>query len=82
MGIESKSVDYAKELDELLFAMEELLKDVKDGKDVSAIAAENLPNVIAAVDKMDQVDDERRSDKDAWYATAGYRLGKIIGIFA
>lgn len=81
MSIQTKEVAYAHEFDEVLVAVEELLKDIVAKKDVGVLAAENLPTIIAAVDKLDQVDDEKRADAKAFYSTAGYRLGTILSIF-
>ena len=81
MGIEQKELKYAKEIGDVMVLAVELIKDLKAKKDMASVAAENLPLLMAAVDKADQIDDEVAADKDAVLATVGYHVGELAGAF-
>ena len=78
MGLEQKSVTVAKEADDVLFAVIELVKDLKAGKDLATVAAENLPNLLTALNGVDQVTSEWASSPQAVYSTVGYRVGELV----
>ena len=78
MGIQTKQVEYAKEIDDVLVLVVELVKDIKAKKDMSALAAENLPNLMNAIGGLDQVGDEFKN-KQVVLSTVGYRVGELGG---
>jgi hypothetical protein len=77
--VEKKEIMIAKEVDDVMVFIIELLKDIKEKKDVSALVAENLTNLINAIGGIDQMSDELKDE--ALFATIGYRLGEVAGIF-
>lgn len=81
MAIEQKQVEYAKEVDDVLVLLVELVKDVKAKKDLGAIAAENLPNLMAAITGADQVGAEVQANKAVVLQTVGHRLGDLASVF-
>lgn len=78
--IESKQVEYAKELDDALVLAVELFKDIKAKKDAGAIASENLPLLMNAFNGLDQVDDEFKANKAAAINAIALRVGELIGV--
>lgn len=78
MGIQQKQIDYAKEVDDVLVLVVELVKDIKAKKDMAALAAENLPNLMNAIGGLDQVGDEFKN-KQVVLSTVGYRVGELSG---
>lgn len=56
------TVKVGKETSEIFHLVAELITDIKAKKGVAEIAAENLPNLYAAVENFDQVDDEIKSE--------------------
>ena len=79
--IETKTVEYAKELDDVNVALIELVKDIKAGKDIGQITSENLPTIIAAVDGADQVGKEVEMNRKVALQTIGYRGGELVDVF-
>jgi hypothetical protein len=77
--IESKQVEYAKELDDALALVVELVKDLKAKKSVTEIAAENLPNLMSAFAGIEQVGAELAANKAVVFQTVGYRTGELAG---
>lgn len=75
-----KEVLYAKETGELMTLLIELVKDLKAKKDVSALAAENLPLLIAAMDGMDKIPEEAK-DKHVMLSTVGMHVGELAAVF-
>jgi hypothetical protein len=79
MAIEKREYDCAKEIDDVLQLVVEVIKDVKDGKGASAIAAENLPGLMTAISGADQALGEHAQNPSAVYATVGKAVGEIAG---
>lgn len=68
-----------KESSEVADSLSELIKDIKAGKDVSLIAAENLPGLVKAVDGYDKMDDEmKHSSRNATVAYSGYVVAEAL----
>lgn len=78
MAIQKKEIEYAKELDDVMVLVVELVKDIKAKKDVAALAAENLPNLMNAIGGLDQIGDEFKN-KPVLLSTIGYRTGELGG---
>lgn len=81
MGLENKQLQVAKELDDALLALVGLAKDLKAKKGVAEILAGSLPALIKAMEGLDQIDDELKANPGAFAATAGYRVGEVVGVF-
>lgn len=77
MAIETKQIEYAKEIDDATKLLVELVADLRAKKSISEIAAENIPNLLAALDGIDQVDDEFEENRKVALATVGYRAGEL-----
>lgn len=77
MAIEKKEVSYAKELDDCMVLVVELIKDIKAKKGVSELMSENLGNLIAAIGGIDQVAGELESNKEVALETIGFRVGEL-----
>ena len=74
--IAQKEVSYAKEIDDVLVLVVELVKDIKAKKGVSEIASENIANLMAALSGIDQANEEMKN-KAVVLQTIGYRLGDL-----
>lgn len=81
MSIQKKEVEYAKEVDDVMVLVLELLKDIKEKKPVATLALENLQNLMNAMNGLDQVDEEVKANKAVVLATVGGRMGEIAGVF-
>ncbi len=81
MAIEKREVEIAKEVDDVAKLLVDLVKDIKDGKDVAAITSENLPGLIAAIDGVNQVSAEIASNRKAVLSTVGARAGELADAF-
>ncbi|MGB1290515.1 MAG: hypothetical protein ACPG5Z_00185 [Pseudoalteromonas sp.] len=75
--IESKSVEFAKEIDDIMLLVIQVVKDLKEGKDVSELVSSNLGGLLAAIEGADQADDEYKENLAAAMATVGYRAGEL-----
>lgn len=78
--IESRTVKYAKEIDDVQVALNELVRDIKAKKSIGQITTENLPTIIAAVDGADQMDDEIAANRKVALQTIGYRSGELVDV--
>lgn len=81
MALEQKTIEVTKELDDVLLAVVALIKDVKEKKQLTQILTESIPAIIAAVDGVDQIDDELKAHQIEFMRTAGLRVGDIVGAF-
>ena len=70
-----RKLEVAKESTEIVDGVHDLIQDIRDGKDVAVIAAENLPNLIQMVDGYDKLSAEMKSKHRN--ATVGYAGIKI-----
>lgn len=76
---EKVELEVGKESKDVYDALADLVEDIKAGKDVSAIAAENLPGVMEAVEGFDQLDDEfKHKSRNATLAYGGYRIADAL----
>lgn len=78
MGLQKREEEYAKELDDVGYALVELVKDIKAKKPVAEIAGENLPNLMNALNGMDQLDDELDQHRAVALRTLGAHLGGLV----
>jgi len=81
MAIEKKQIEFAKELDDALLLLIQVVKDAKSGKSPAEIASGSLPAFLAAVQGIDQVDDEMTANPAAFFSTIGYRGGELAAAF-
>jgi hypothetical protein len=80
MAIEKKEIEFAKEVDDALVFLVELVKDIKAGKNAAQIAAENLPGLMNAIGSADQIPEEFKSS-EVFLQTVGYRFGDMVSAF-
>lgn len=72
-------LEVGKETKEVADAIHGLVSDIKAGKDVSAIALENLPALMKAVEGFDKLDDEaKHKTRNATGAYAAYKLADAL----
>lgn len=79
MAVIKKEVEIAKELDDCLALVIELVKDLKAKKALDLVLSENLPGLMNALGGIDQIGDELKLS--AAYATIGLRVGELAGAF-
>ena len=77
MAIVNKEIKIASELSDVLVLVEELIVDVKAGKDIGAIVSENLPLLIAAIGGADQIPVELKADMKVALETVGLHVGSL-----
>lgn len=78
MAIQDIQVKRAKEVDDVAKLLVDLVYDLRAKKDVSALMAENVAGLMAALADVDQVDDELRANRQVALATLGARLGELF----
>ncbi len=78
MPIQKKEVEYAKEIDDVLALVVELVKDIKAKKSAGELAAENLENLIQAVAGAEQIPAEAKASLSVTLQTAGSRVGELV----
>lgn len=76
MAIASKSVEYMKELDDVMVLAIELIKDIKAKKTAAEILAGTLPRLMSAIEGMDKISGELENRQVA-FQTVGYRSGEL-----
>lgn len=72
----NKTLVVGKETSEVADALRELILDIRAGKDIAAIASENLPGVVTAVEGYDKIDEEIKHESRA--DTSGYVVAQIF----
>lgn len=77
MAIEKRECEVAKEVDDVLKLVVELVADLKAGKDVAAITSENLSGLMLAIEGINQVGDEISSNRKVVLSTVGARAGEL-----
>jgi hypothetical protein len=75
MALVSKEIQVPKELEEVLVLVRGLVADLKNKKPVAELAAGALPNLLSAVDGIDQLDDEWVAHQDAFL-----KAGALFGV--
>lgn len=77
MAIQKKEIEYSKETDDCMVLVVELFKDIKAGKSAAALAAENLGQLMEAVNGVNQVGSEVEENRKVALQTIGYRTGEL-----
>ena len=77
MGIEKRSVDFAKETDDVMVLLAQLVRDIRAGKSPGDIASTNVGNLVTALAGVDQVQGEVELHRKVALETIGYRLGDL-----
>lgn len=80
MAIEKRSLDVAKELDDVLVLFVNVMKAKKAGKSIAEIAAIELPDFMKALDGMSGIGDELKTNKAAVGVTIASRMGELLGV--
>lgn len=78
MAIEQKQIDYAKELDDVLVLLVDLLKEIKAGKSVAQIATDELQDLFTAVAGVSDIPSEFATSREVALQTAFYRTASIV----
>lgn len=72
-------IQVGKESKELADALSELVKDIREGKNIGEISSENLPGIVQAVDGYDKLDDEQKApSRHATRAYIGMKISEAI----
>lgn len=80
VAIVKREIVVAKEIDEVMVFLEAVLVDAKAGKSAQEIGAGNLTKFLAAVQGLDQVDDEVKANRKAALQTIGMHMGTIADL--
>lgn len=77
--IQEKTVQYAKEIDDVLVLVVKIIEMAKAGQDVMAIASGAVAPLIDAVAGIQGAGEELSLNKKVVFETVGYRVGEIAG---
>lgn len=76
---EKVELEVGKETKEVADAVSELIKDIREGKNLTIIAGENLPGLAKAIEGVDQLDDEmKHKSRNATVAYTGYKVAEAL----
>jgi len=78
MAIIKREIDVAKEADDVMIFVVELVKDIKAKKAVGEIVSGSLNNLITAIDGVAGVKEEIAANREVVVETVGYRSGELI----
>lgn len=73
-----KEISYAKEIGEVMVLVSKLTSTIVNKGDYMAV----MPELIAAIDGISDIDDEFNSNKQVAIATIAYHAGELAGSFA
>jgi len=79
MEVIKKEIEVPKELNEVCVFVVELLKDIIAKKSIAEISAENVPNLMAAVNGFEAMKDELKDDKV--FDLAALMVADIVKVF-
>lgn len=79
MEVVKKEIEVPKELNEVCVFVVELLKDIIAKKSIAEISAENVPNLMAAVNGFEAMKDELKDDKV--FDLAALMVADIVKVF-
>lgn len=77
MAVVKQELDCAKEVADVMNLVVELVADLKAKKSLPDFVSENLTHLLAAIEGLDQVDDELAANRKAVLATVGYKTGEL-----
>lgn len=77
MAVQTKNVEYSKEIDDCMVLFCEIVRNRKNKEDLTSLMDE-LMNALAGVD---QVDDEVAQSRKVAFQTIGYRTGELTEAF-
>lgn len=80
MAIQQKSVQYAKEADDVLHLLVELIKGIKAKQDLVSLGSALLPALIEAVSNANDIASEIKSRK-VIEDTVALRVSEIVDLF-
>lgn len=79
--IETKQVQYAKELDDALALVVTVVQQLRAGKSAADIISQDIPLLVNAISGLDQVDAELQANFEVAVATIGGRFGELVAAF-
>lgn len=77
MAVKQVTVNVAKELDDVLALVVDVVKQVKAGKSALELAALELPALVSAINGLDQIPAEL-ADLQSVIAGVGVRTGELV----
>lgn len=80
MAIQKREVEFSKEIDDVAVFNLHLLKAIKDKKPIAEIMSGSLKDLMDAVQGIDQMDDEAKSNRKVALQTIGYRAGEMADV--
>lgn len=79
MEIVKRELEVGKDSIEIAEGLKELILDIRAGKDIAAITAENLPSLITMVDGYENLSAEmKHTSRNATIAYSGYCIGEAL----
>ena len=78
--IQSKQVEYAKEIDDVMALLVHMLSDIRAGKSAAEIASGNIAPLMEAVAGIDGVSAELAASRKVVPETVGYRVGELTDV--
>ena len=81
MAIEDRNVKVAKEIDDIMLLVPEIVRQIRAGKGLAELASMEFSALVAAVQGLDQVSAELKADRKVVLQTIGYRSGEIADAF-
>jgi len=75
--IQSKTVEYAKEIDDCAVLLVKLVSDIKAGKPLQEVGSGAVAPLVDALAGVDQVGEEVKANRKVALQTIGYRTGEL-----
>lgn len=79
MAIQKREVDFAKEIDDVMAVVVDIIKAVKSKKPLGELAAAEFPALVTAIEGVGQIAEELKASKTTVLETIGFRTGEIAG---
>jgi len=78
MGIQKKEIDYAKEIGDVMIAVNNLAASIRQKKPLAEIMATELPLVVSAIDNCQDIPNEAKANRKVFIQTIGYHTGEMV----
>ena len=73
-------VEVAKEIDDVLVLVKELVADIKAKKDAATLMAENIQHLMTAIEGIDKIPQELKEELSEVIMSGMVRTGEIIKV--
>lgn len=77
MAVQTKNVEYSKEIDDVAFLLVKIVADIRQGKGIAEVVSGAVAPLVDALAGVDQMGAEVSANRKVALQTIGYRTGEL-----